>query len=410
MQRHRGAEAPAAPAAPRPSRRARRRSGDRQARRRLPLVPDQSMLWHVACVPRQESPSRPPKPAGSRCHRTNRPILRPAGRRFRCVANRTYKPWMPSAPLHPRPPPAAVPRRARFVASLKLTGFRNYAALSLALDGRPVVLTGPNGAGKTNLLEAVSFLSPGRGHSPRPARRGGATGRRRHLGGGGDGRERRRHGRSRHRRRADAGGPGGAAARSASTGRRRGSSDALLDHLRVLWLTPSMDGLFTGPPADRRRFLDRAVLAIDKPPRHPRQRLREGDARPQPAARRAGARPALARRDRDRDGRARRRHRRGAARMGGPDRRDDRTATAGAAFPGGGDRAGGQARDRARRAAGRRRRGALPAELLRERAPPRRRAPGRTLIRPAPLRPRRPPRAEGHACARPARPASRRRC
>ena len=28
---------------------------------------------------------------------------------------------------------------------------------------RPVVLTGPNGAGKTNLLEAMSFLSPGRG-------------------------------------------------------------------------------------------------------------------------------------------------------------------------------------------------------------------------------------------------------
>jgi DNA replication and repair protein RecF len=27
----------------------------------------------------------------------------------------------------------------------------------------PVVLTGPNGAGKTNLLEAISFLAPGRG-------------------------------------------------------------------------------------------------------------------------------------------------------------------------------------------------------------------------------------------------------
>jgi DNA replication and repair protein RecF len=40
--------------------------------------------------------------------------------------------------------------------ALKLTGFRNYASLSLALDERPVVLTGPNGAGKTNLLEAVS--------------------------------------------------------------------------------------------------------------------------------------------------------------------------------------------------------------------------------------------------------------
>jgi DNA replication and repair protein RecF len=42
------------------------------------------------------------------------------------------------------------------------------------------------------------------------------------------------------------------------------STDALLEHLRVLWLTPSMDGLFTGPASERRHFLDRAVLAIDK--------------------------------------------------------------------------------------------------------------------------------------------------
>ena len=42
------------------------------------------------------------------------------------------------------------------------------------------------------------------------------------------------------------------------------SAEALLEHLRVLWLTPSMDGLFTGPASDRRRFLDRAVLAIDR--------------------------------------------------------------------------------------------------------------------------------------------------
>ena len=54
------------------------------------------------------------------------------------------------------------PRRA-FVSALKLSNFRNYAALALSLDERVVVLTGPNGAGKTNLLEAVSFLSPGRG-------------------------------------------------------------------------------------------------------------------------------------------------------------------------------------------------------------------------------------------------------
>ena len=49
------------------------------------------------------------------------------------------------------------------VTRLMLTDFRNYRAARLDLDTGPVVLTGPNGAGKTNLLEAVSFLSPGRG-------------------------------------------------------------------------------------------------------------------------------------------------------------------------------------------------------------------------------------------------------
>ena len=44
-----------------------------------------------------------------------------------------------------------------------LTDFRCYAHAALETDPRPVVLTGPNGAGKTNLLEALSFLAPGRG-------------------------------------------------------------------------------------------------------------------------------------------------------------------------------------------------------------------------------------------------------
>ena len=46
---------------------------------------------------------------------------------------------------------------------LVLGDFRSYGALRLEVDARPVVLTGPNGAGKTNLLEALSFLAPGRG-------------------------------------------------------------------------------------------------------------------------------------------------------------------------------------------------------------------------------------------------------
>ena len=149
------------------------------------------------------------------------------------------------------------------LAALKLTAYRNYAALALTLDERSVVVVGPNGAGKTNLLEAISFLSPGRG-----LRRAdlGDVGRRpgdgswavaatvvngagtvelgTGLGMTPDGPESQRRVRVNH-----------APARS---------SDALLEHLRVAWLTPSMDGLFTGPASDRRRFLDRAVLAIDR--------------------------------------------------------------------------------------------------------------------------------------------------
>src|SRR5262245_11438293 len=46
---------------------------------------------------------------------------------------------------------------------LSLTHFRNYRAASLETGSNVVVLVGPNGAGKTNCLEAISFLSPGRG-------------------------------------------------------------------------------------------------------------------------------------------------------------------------------------------------------------------------------------------------------
>src|SRR5580658_2227629 len=56
---------------------------------------------------------------------------------------------------------AAMPRTV--LRRLTLTDFRSYERASLALDGRPVFLFGPNGAGKTNLLEAISFLIPGRG-------------------------------------------------------------------------------------------------------------------------------------------------------------------------------------------------------------------------------------------------------
>ena len=46
---------------------------------------------------------------------------------------------------------------------LTLSNFRSYRAANLQADAGPIVLVGPNGAGKTNLIEAISFLVPGRG-------------------------------------------------------------------------------------------------------------------------------------------------------------------------------------------------------------------------------------------------------
>src|ERR1700691_4022229 len=49
------------------------------------------------------------------------------------------------------------------VQRMTLSNFRNYRTAVLEADARPIVLYGPNGAGKTNLIEAISFLTPGRG-------------------------------------------------------------------------------------------------------------------------------------------------------------------------------------------------------------------------------------------------------
>jgi DNA replication and repair protein RecF len=146
---------------------------------------------------------------------------------------------------------------------LTLTNFRNYAGLRLETAARLVALAGPNGAGKTNLLEAISLLSPGRG-----------------LRGAGYDELARRDGAGAWAIAAElatADGPvslgtgwtradGDTASQSRLTvidGHVRKSSGAFGDHLRLIWLTPAMDRLFTGPASDRRRFLDRLVAVFD---------------------------------------------------------------------------------------------------------------------------------------------------
>lgn len=166
------------------------------------------------------------------------------------------------------------------ITRLSLSDYRCYSRLKLETDARPVVLTGPNGAGKTNILEAMSYLAPGRGlrgaRLSEIDRHGGAgawavaakiltpegafdigAGR-----GGNDGT-----------------GEGGEnddpVAPAPDAGRRRdrrivringlaaSGPAALGEIVGLLWLTPSMDRLFSDGAGARRRFLDRLVFGVD---------------------------------------------------------------------------------------------------------------------------------------------------
>ena len=143
---------------------------------------------------------------------------------------------------------------------LRLTDFRSYEAAELAVGGASVFLFGPNGAGKTNLLEALSFFSPGRG-----------------LRGAGLGEVGRRS-------------PGEAVGRAwavsaqivgeagevrigtgleAAGDTRRAvrvegetvPAGRLAEYARPIWLTPAQDRLFLDGASERRRFFDRLVFA-----------------------------------------------------------------------------------------------------------------------------------------------------
>ncbi len=145
---------------------------------------------------------------------------------------------------------------------LALTNFRSYHAATVELGSEPVVLVGANGVGKTNLIEAISFLTPGRGLRRATLEEVAFT--------EGDGS---------WAISAEVEGAMGLATlgtgiaapveeappqRICRIDREPVSSvAAFADHLRVIWLTPAMDRLFNEPASERRRFLDRLVLAVD---------------------------------------------------------------------------------------------------------------------------------------------------
>ena len=151
---------------------------------------------------------------------------------------------------------------------LVLHQFRNYQGLDLALQAKTVILTGPNGAGKTNILEALSFLSPGRGL--RSIKLSQVTNLKKQnqdasrmstwaiaatvetnlgsvqLGTGLDytaaGSERRL---------------------VKINGQPAKSQASLTDWISVIWVTPQMDRLFLETASVRRKFIDRLVYALD---------------------------------------------------------------------------------------------------------------------------------------------------
>ena len=148
---------------------------------------------------------------------------------------------------------------------LTLTDFRSYARTELALTGAPVFLVGPNGAGKTNLLEAVSFFTPGRGLRNASLAEVG----------------RRMPGETAGRAWAVAAeltsngeplrlGTGveqpGASRRIVRLEGETVPPGRLAEHVRQVWLTPAQDRLFLEGASDRRRFFDRLVFAAI--PRH----------------------------------------------------------------------------------------------------------------------------------------------
>ena len=155
--------------------------------------------------------------------------------------------------------PAAPEQR---LSRLIVRDFRNHADLDLQPQARLVALVGENGAGKTNILEAISLFAPGRGlrraEFSAMARKGGPGGFAVSLTLDRDGAE--------HRLGTGMEPPGfdGRASRLCRVdGSSAASPVAFSEFFRVVWLTPDFDALFRGPAGDRRRFLDRLVLAVD---------------------------------------------------------------------------------------------------------------------------------------------------
>ena len=152
-----------------------------------------------------------------------------------------------------------------FLNKLRLSNYRNYSAASFSTDSKINIITGKNGAGKTNILEAISFLSPGRGlRSAKLADINHKSGKLpwaiaselmirdyTHKIGTGinpDNFEGRRI--------------------VKIDGSKQKGGNILADYTKIVWLTPSMQDMIFSSSYERRKFLDRIAYNLD--PEHAR--------------------------------------------------------------------------------------------------------------------------------------------
>lgn len=145
-----------------------------------------------------------------------------------------------------------------WIKDLTLSYFRSYTHLSLSLSSKSVVLTGHNGAGKTNILEALSYLSPGRGL--RQAKLGHVTSL------DAENRAWAVHAKFSHEEGEDEVGTGLAVPdderRTVKINHTVVPQSDLPNLTSVFWMTPQIDQLLNEGMSHRRRFVDKLVASL----------------------------------------------------------------------------------------------------------------------------------------------------
>jgi DNA replication and repair protein RecF len=148
------------------------------------------------------------------------------------------------------------------IGKLNLTDFRNHSYSSITTDKDFILLTGSNGSGKTNVLEAISMFSASKG-----LRSSNLVDQSNTKGSGGWSIFMEVHSELGNLKL----GTGinkpdlinGKARQCRVDGTSYKSPKIFTNYLGIIWLTPQMDGLFTGQKSDRRKFFDKLINLIE---------------------------------------------------------------------------------------------------------------------------------------------------